>query len=80
MDQTLLNIVFSGGMAVLGWLGKTIWEANKELRADLSKLREELPIDYVRKEDIEKRFDKIDMILHRIYEKLDNKADKHDAR
>lgn len=76
MDQTFLNLVFGGVMAVFGWFGRILWEADKELRADLSKLREELPKTYVTKDDIRERFDHIDRVLDRIWTELKTKQDK----
>lgn len=76
MDQSLLNIIFSGVMAAFGWFLRVLWEADKELRADHSKLREELPKEYASKYEIEKRFDKIDRVLEKIWEALQEKADK----
>jgi hypothetical protein len=35
-----------------------------------------LPSHYVRKDDMDARFDKIEAILNRLFEKLDKKMDK----
>lgn len=76
MDQGTLNIIFGAAMAALGWFGRVLWEADRELRADLSRLREELPKEYVSKDDIERRFDRIDKTLDKIWTALQDKADK----
>lgn len=70
------NITF----AVMGFVLRTVWEAVQELKADLAKLREELPREYCIKVDLDKRFDRVESVLDKIWAKLDNKADKHDAR
>lgn len=75
-SQQLINWTFGIIAAGLGWFARVLWEADRELRADLAKLREELPKEYVRRLDIESRFDKIDQSLERLYDKLDGKADK----
>jgi hypothetical protein len=36
----------------------------------------DLPINYVRKDDMDKRMDHIEDMFKRIYDKLDGKADK----
>lgn len=76
MDQIYLNLIFGAGMSVFGWFLRILWQADHDLRADLSKLREELPKEYASKYDIEKRFDKIDRVLEKIWEVLQEKADK----
>lgn len=63
-------------MAVLGWFAREMWSAVKELKSDLAHLREELPKQYVLKDDLEKAIDRIDAKLDKIFDKLDSKADK----
>ena len=41
-----------------------------------AKIEVDLPTNYVRKVDIDARLDKIDNVLERIFDKLDEKADK----
>ena len=51
MDQGLLNIIIMTVGSVFGWVLRMLWTASQELKADLAKLREELPKDYVAKDD-----------------------------
>jgi antirestriction protein len=37
--------------SVFGWVLRMLWTASQELKADLAKLREELPKEYVSKDD-----------------------------
>jgi hypothetical protein len=74
--QTALDIAMAGVMGVLGWFARELWSAVKELRADLSRLREELPKTYVNKEDWREDFKEMRSVLDKIYTKLDAKADK----
>ena len=76
MDQTVINILGGSAMAVAGWFMRMLWEADKELRADLSRLREELPKTYAEKMDLTRGFERVFEKLDRIEEKLDGKADK----
>ena len=76
MDQTVINILGGGAMAVTGWFMRMLWEADKELRADLSRLREELPKTYAEKVELARLFERIYEKLDRIEEKLDGKMDK----
>jgi antirestriction protein len=51
MDQGLLNILVMTVGSVFGWVLRMLWTASQELKADLAKLREELPKEYVSKDD-----------------------------
>jgi hypothetical protein len=48
----------------------------KELRADLHTLEVNLPENYVKRSDLDKRMERIKDMFQRIYDKLDSKADK----
>lgn len=72
----LLPAAFGAVMAVMGWFLRVLWEASKELRADLSRLREELPREFVLREDYRRDIYEIKQLLRDISEKLDTKADK----
>ena len=74
--QELLNVLISGGLTAVGWFCHQMWSAVKELKVDLSKLREELPHEYVTKYDYRLDILEIKNILIRIDEKLDKKMDK----
>lgn len=74
--QTLIN---AGGLVVtsaLGWFAREMWDAVKDLKADLAKLREELPKTYVAKDDFVDFKKELMQVLNRIEDKLDNKQDK----
>lgn len=77
MEQDLINFILSSVMAVLGWFGKTVWDAVQELKKDIKDIEVELPTYYVRKDELESRMDKIEVMLSKIYDKLETKADKH---
>lgn len=63
-------------MAVIGWFVRQLWDASKEMRGDLAKLREELPREFVLREDYRRDIYEIKQLLRDISEKLDGKADK----
>lgn len=79
MDQSVFNFILAGVSTVLGWFLREMWSAVKELKADLAALREELPREYCIKVDLDKRFDRVESVLDKIWTKLDNKADRHDV-
>lgn len=74
--QHLLNVGFTAASAVLGWFARELWSAVKDLKADLAKLREELPRGYVMKEDYRRDIYEIKEMLGKIFDRLDGKADK----
>lgn len=51
MDQTLINWLFGGFGAAVGWVLKIVWDAIKELKADMKQIERDLPDVYVRKDD-----------------------------
>jgi hypothetical protein len=53
-----------------------LWDAMKELRSDLHVLEVNLPENYVKRNDLDKRMAHIEDMFQRIYDKLDAKADK----
>ena len=51
MDQTIINWLFIGFGAAVGWLLKVVWDAIKELKTDMKQIERDLPEIYVRKDD-----------------------------
>ena len=76
MDQSTINMVFGAILAVSGWFARILWEAVQALKEDLHRIEVDLPVNYVRKDDLDKRMDHIETMFQRIYDKLDGKADK----
>jgi len=76
MDQSTVNVIFGAILAVAGWFARMLWEAVQLLKIDLHRIEVDLPISYVRKDDLDKRMDHIETMFQRIYDKLDGKADK----
>lgn len=74
--QQLLNIGLSTVMVVIGWFARELWAAVKELKADLSKLREDLPKSYVSRDDYREDMRDIKEMLNKIFDKLEAKQDK----
>ena len=63
-------------MAAFGWFARVLWEADRELRQDLTKLREELPRQYLAKDDYREDVREIKAMLEKIFDRLETKADK----
>jgi hypothetical protein len=74
--QGIINAVLGALFTLMVWLARELWTAVKELKADLGKLREDLPKTYVLKEDYRSDIYEIKDLLSRIFDKLDGKQDK----
>ena len=72
--------LFNGAMtllgALVGWVLKTIWDALHDLRVEMKELTREVNQDFVRRDDFKDAVGDIKEMLSKIFDKLDNKADK----
>ena len=75
-NQQLIDLALGGVMTVIGWFARELWSAVKELKADLSKMREDLPKVYLAKDDYRSDLKDIRDMLNKIFDKLDHKQDK----
>ena len=75
-SQSLLNLFFGGCLTVIGWFARELWSAVKELKADLAHLREELPKQYLAKDDYKDDIREIKDMLNKLFDKINEKADK----
>ena len=74
--QHLLDAALVFVSSVTGWFARELWTAVKELQCDLAKLREDLPKEYVAKDDYKEDIREIKSMIGKIFDKLDNKSDK----
>jgi hypothetical protein len=81
--QNLINLGGAGALGVMGWFARQLWDSVKELKNDISAIRLHVSENYVKKSevdsfraDMDKRFDRIEILLDKLYEKLDSKVDK----
>lgn len=75
--QSIINIGAGVALSGMGWFARQLWDAVKDLKEDLSDLREEIAKDYLAKDDFREYTSEIKGMLHRILDKLDEKVDKH---
>ena len=75
-DQQIINVIIGVVLSVLGWFARQLWDAVQDLKKDVKQIEVDLPTHYFRKEDLDVRLDRLEAVLNRIFEKLDNKADK----
>ncbi len=81
--QQIINLGGGTALAVMGWFARQLWDSVKDLREDISAIRLHVSENYVKKSEVEgfrtemdKRFDRIELLLDKLYEKLDSKVDK----
>ena len=55
-------------MALLGWLGKTLWDAVQELKKDVKEIEINLPKDYIGKNDYKADIREIKDMLKQLFE------------
>ena len=74
--QFFFNTVLGAALMVIGWFARQLWDATQKLKEDVSDLELNMSEKYVKKSEISARFDKIESILERLFDKLESKADK----
>ena len=81
--QYLINLGGVASIGVMGWFARQLWDSVKELREDIAAIRLHVSENYVKKSEVEgfrldmdKRFDRIELLLDRLFERLDTKVDK----
>jgi len=81
--QQIINGFGAVILSVMGWLARQLWDSVQELKEEIASLRLHISETYVKKSEIEmlridmdKRFDRIELLLDRLFEKLDTKVDK----
>ncbi len=72
----ILTMVLGAAMSVLGWFARQLFGDVKDLSKTISALKENLPKEYVLKDDFSKFRTELFDVLHRIENKLDGKVDK----
>jgi hypothetical protein len=75
-SQELFNILVTGVGGLGGWVLKAVWEAIRDLKSDVKELGHEVRVGYVRRDDFLDAIDRIETMVSRIFDKLDDKADK----
>ena len=74
--QEIFNIVLSVGSVLGGWLLKTIWDSIRDLKQEIRELAVEVHQDFARRDDFKDAIKEVKDMLVRIFDKLDDKADK----
>lgn len=74
--QSAINFTLGAVLSVIGWFARQLWDSVQRLKDDIRKIEIDLPTNYARKVDLDARFDRLEATLEKIFDRLDNKADK----
>jgi hypothetical protein len=81
--QNIINIGAGSFLAIGGWFARQLWDSVKELKEDIADLKLHMSDSYVKKSELDtlntemdKRFDRVEQMIARLYDKIDAKADK----
>lgn len=81
--QFLINVSAGSLLAIGGWFARQLWDSVKELKKEISDLRLHVSETYTKKSEVEalriemdKRFDKLEQMITRLFDRLDQKVDK----
>ena len=74
--QHIINLVGGATLAAIGWFARQLWDAVQKLKADMSKLELSISDNYVKKDDFKDGIKELKDMLGKIFDKLDNKADR----
>ena len=81
--QTAINFGGSALLAAIGWFARQLWTAVDNLKKDVTDLGLHVSENYAKKAeiqsikfDLDKRFDRIEILIDKVCTKIDAKADK----
>lgn len=74
--QHFINLGMGALLSVLGWFARQLWDAVKTLQSDLNRLELSISDNYVKKDDFKDGVKELKEMLAKIFDKLDNKADR----
>ena len=74
--QVLFNVTLAACLSAVGWFARQIWDSVQKLKDDVKQIEIDLPTYYVKKDEMTIRFDRIEHLLDKLYEKMEQKADR----
>ena len=73
MEQSVINVIIVLAGSVFGWIMRMLWTASQELKSDLAKLREELPKEYVAKDDYRQDVKELKEMIGKLFDLISHK-------
>jgi len=74
--QTLINFGLAIVLAGIGWWARVVWDSLQKLKDDVHEIEIDLPKSYVSKNEFHDTMNRIESIVQKIFDKLDDKMDK----
>ena len=74
--QTIINVGLGIILTIVGWFARQIWENVQRIQRDLHEIEVNLPTHYVQKSDYSETMKRIEVMFERIFDKLEQKADR----
>ena len=81
--QEIINTGIGAALAAIGWFARTVYDSLNELKQNIDDHKLHVSEAYVKKSemdnlrsDMDKRFDRLEQMIARLYDKIDAKADK----
>ena len=74
--QQIVNLIITAGFATVGYFYTQIVSEQKRDRQMLNDLRVDLPSKYVSKDDLTSHLNRIEAMLTKIFDRLEQKVDK----
>jgi hypothetical protein len=81
--QEIINTGIGAALAALGWFARTVYDSLNELKQNIDDHKLHVSDSYVKKSELDtlktemdKRFDRVEQMIARLYDKIDAKADK----
>jgi hypothetical protein len=74
--QNTINLIGGAVISVLGWFARELWEEVKNLKDEVMEMERDILSNHVRRDDYKQDMREIKDLLGKIFDKLENKADK----
>jgi len=74
--QQIVNIIITAGFAAVGYFYTQIVNEQKRDRQMINDIRVDLPTKYVSKDDLTSHLNRIEAMLTKIFDRLEQKVDK----
>lgn len=74
--QQIVNLIITAGFAAVGYFYAQIVSEQKRDRQMINDLRVDLPTKYVSKDDLTSHLNRIEAMLTKIFDRLEQKVDK----
>ena len=81
--QEIINTCIAAGFATIGWFVRSMYDSVSNLKQSIDDHKLHVSESYVKKSEVDnlrsemdKRFDKLETMLARLFDKIEAKADK----